>query len=71
MNLHRGSQSIHTPSQTRPRDVPLISVVTVVLNAADTLERNSQSVLKQDFDDLEYAVIDGGSTDGSLDVIRR
>src|SRR5882762_5341075 len=75
MNLHRGSQSIQTratsPSQTRARDVPLISIITVVLNAADTLERAIQSVLKQNFDDLEYVIIDGGSTDGSLDIIRR
>ena len=75
MNLHRGSQSIQTRatsrSQTRARDVPLISIITVVLNAADTLERAIQSVLKQGFDDLEYVIIDGGSTDGSLDIIRR
>ena len=75
MNLYRGSQSIQTrattSAQTGARDAPLISIITVVLNAADTLERAIQSVLKQDFDDLEYAVIDDGSTDGSLDVIRR
>src|SRR5438046_8698707 len=75
MNLHRGSQSIQTratsPSQSRVRDIPLISIITVVLNAADTLERTIQSVLKQDFDDLEYVIIDGGSTDASLDIIRR
>jgi len=75
MNRHRDSQSIQTratsPSQTRPRDVPLISIITVVLNAADTLERTILSVLKQNFDDLEYVIIDGGSTDGSLDIIRR
>ena len=75
MNLHRGSQSIQTrattSAQTGARDAPLISIITVVLNAAGTLERAIQSVLKQDFDDLEYVIIDGGSTDGSLDVIRR
>jgi glycosyltransferase involved in cell wall biosynthesis len=49
---------------------PLISIVTVVLNAADTLERTIQSVTGQDFADFEYLIIDGGSTDGSLDIIR-
>src|SRR6266480_2255362 len=75
MNLHRGSQWMQTratsSAQTTARDVPLISIITVVLNAADTLERAILSVLKQNFDDLEYVIIDGGSTDGSLDIIRR
>jgi glycosyltransferase involved in cell wall biosynthesis len=52
-------------------NVPLISIVTVVLNAAGTLERTIQSVLNQDLQDLEYVVIDGGSSDGSLDIVRR
>src|ERR1043165_8168912 len=50
---------------------PLISVVTVVLNGAATLERALKSVLDQEFDDLEYVVIDGGSIDGSGEVIRK
>jgi glycosyl transferase family 2 len=50
---------------------PLISVVTVVLNGAETLERAIQSVASQGFPDLDYVIIDGGSTDGSLDIIRR
>jgi len=50
---------------------PLISVVTVVLNSARTLERTIQSVTRQDFDDFEYVLIDGASTDGSLDIIRK
>src|SRR5437899_1797073 len=50
MNLHRRSNSVQTratsSSQTKARDVPLISIITVVLNAADTLERTIESVLK-------------------------
>jgi len=48
-----------------------ITVVTVVLNQVETIERTLSSVIEQDYPDLEYLVIDGGSTDGTLDVIRR
>lgn len=49
----------------------LVSVITVCRNAEDFLEQCVQSVVAQDFDDFEYVVIDGGSTDGSVDIIRR
>ena len=50
---------------------PKISVVTVVLNGVTHLEATMRSVLDQAYPNLEYLVIDGGSTDGTLDVIRR
>jgi len=50
---------------------PLVSIITVVLNGAETLERTLRSVFEQGFEDLDYVVIDGGSTDGSVDIIRR
>ena len=47
-----------------------VSIVTTCLNRVNTIGKAIESVLAQDFPDIEYIVIDGGSTDGSLDVIR-
>ncbi len=47
-----------------------VSVITVCLNAKDTIGAAVQSVLAQDHADIEYLVMDGGSTDGTLELLR-
>lgn len=50
---------------------PLISIVTVVFNGEKTLEKTIQSVLNQTYNNIEYIIIDGGSTDRTLEIIKK
>lgn len=48
-----------------------ISIITVVYNAVTKIENTILSVITQDYNNTEYIVIDGGSTDGTLDIIKK
>jgi len=51
--------------------LPLITVITVVLNTERELEKTINSVLQQTYPNVEYIIIDGVSKDGTLDIIRK
>lgn len=50
---------------------PTLSVITIVYNNVKDIERTLLSVINQKYDAIEYIVIDGGSTDGTVDIIKK
>jgi glycosyltransferase involved in cell wall biosynthesis len=54
----------------KPRN-PVISIITIVYNNVNYIEKTIQSAVNQTYEDKEYIIIDGSSTDGTIDIIHR
>jgi glycosyltransferase involved in cell wall biosynthesis len=50
---------------------PLVSIITAVYNSERFLEKTIQSVISQTYENIEYIIIDGGSIDGSINIIKK
>ncbi|MEK7991803.1 MAG: glycosyltransferase [Thiotrichaceae bacterium] len=56
---------------SKGKDNPLVSIITVCLNSSSTILQTIQSVLRQSYKNIEYIIVDGGSTDGTIDIIEK
>lgn len=66
-----GGLRMHGYIKKSSRSMPLISIVTVVYNGAEFLEETILSILKQSYSNIEYIIIDGNSTDETLNIIKK
>ncbi len=51
--------------------MPKLTIITVCLNIADSIERTLESIVSQSFQDFEWIVVDGGSTDGTTSIVNK
>lgn len=71
MTEQRGGKRTKGAIAEGSADTPLVSIVTVVYNGMATLERTIKSVLDQSYPHIQYVVVDGGSTDGTIGLLKR
>lgn len=62
---------MHSISKSYKIDKPIISIITVVFNGERYINQTIESVIGQSYPNIEYIIVDGGSTDGTTDIIQR
>jgi glycosyltransferase involved in cell wall biosynthesis len=65
------SDILNTKQDINFENPPLLSIITVVYNSVKTIEQTIQSVIQQPYQNKEYIIIDGGSIDGTVDIIKK
>jgi len=67
----KGGIGLSRKAKSSSEDMPLISIITVVMNGDNFIERTIHSVINQKYKNIEYIIIDGASTDETLNIIRK
>lgn len=67
----QGGVRTHGSKKYGLTEKPLVTVITVAFNSVATIEDTIVSVIEQGYSNIEYLIIDGGSTDGTLDIIKK
>ena len=65
-----GGTRLHRTVSFEVRERPLVTVITAVLNAVGAIKDCIESVVRQEYPNIEHIVLDGGSSDGTVDVLR-
>jgi glycosyltransferase involved in cell wall biosynthesis len=67
-NIKKGGR--YLKGENKAQESPLVTIITICRNVSLTLDKTIQSVIEQTYPNIEYIIIDGDSTDGTLDIIK-